>query len=134
MKRVVRANSDYRTHYIDLIERIRHDVDLDLMDEINDILLSYGASEDDSDREEGLYVTMADIAIRDAYDNILELVKKQDVAGNEFSKPETLLIDAGFKKQYVDSSEGSVEYFVKGNVGVVVTSPEEARALAKKLL
>ena len=131
-KAIKAATSKEREFYESQIEDMR--INSDMREQIDDILLEYGASEDDSDREEGLYVTMSNLALKQAYLEIMKISDERVTTEREFTAAEGLLIDNGFKSNYIDSSYGSVEYFIKGTVGVVLCSPEEAKSLAKKLL
>lgn len=133
MKKAIKATtSKEREFYENQIEDMR--INSDMREQIDDILLEYGASEDDSDREEGLYVTMSNLALKKAYLEIMKISDERVTTEREFSAAEGLLLDNGFKSTYIDSAYGSVAYFTKGIVGVVLCSPEEAKSLAKRLL
>lgn len=61
-----------REQYMDAIDQmIRLGRDEDLIEEI---LMKHGASEDDSDPDEGFFVTMSDSDIQAAYEEILDIV------------------------------------------------------------
>ena len=70
MKKMIHASNSRRAELIDLIEQIRIPADGDLADDIEEILSEYGASEDDSDPDEGFYATMSDEALEEAYEQI----------------------------------------------------------------
>lgn len=70
MKKRIYAGSSRRAELIDLIEQIRIPADDDLGHDIEEILAEYGASEDDSDPDEGFYATMSDKDLDEAYEQI----------------------------------------------------------------
>ena len=75
MRRLITASSNMtRKQYMDAIEDILNDTgNYDL---VESILYQHGAAEDDSDPEEGYYVTMSDIDIEDAYNEILSALSQ----------------------------------------------------------
>ena len=70
MKKRIYASKVRRTELIDLIEQIRIPANDNLSDDIEEILLQHGASEDDSDPDEGFYATMSDKDLDEAYEQI----------------------------------------------------------------
>ena len=44
------------------------------------------------------------------------------------------ILNKGFIENTVDSPYGSVSYFTKGSIGIIVCDDKEAKALAKNLL
>lgn len=74
MKRVMSAQSN-REFNINKITQLMRDTSHGVnIDTIEDILLSHGASEDDSDPSEGLFVSMSDEDIRQALYDIIDAI------------------------------------------------------------
>ena len=74
MKRVLGAQSN-REFIINKITQLMHDTSHGVsLDTIEDILLSHGASQDDSDPAEGLFAGMSDADIRQALYDILDAI------------------------------------------------------------
>lgn len=74
MKRVMSAQSN-REFNINKITQLMRDTSHGVnIDNIEDILLSHGASEDDSDPSEGLFVSMSDEDIRQALYDIIDAI------------------------------------------------------------
>lgn len=74
MKRVMSAQSN-REFNINKITQLMHDTSHGVsLDTIENILLSHGASEDDSDSSEGLFVSMSDEDIRQALYDIIDAI------------------------------------------------------------
>lgn len=74
MKRVMSAQSNREFNINKIMQLMRdasHGVNIDT---IEDILLSHGASEDDSDPSEGLFISMSDEDIRQALYDIMDAI------------------------------------------------------------
>ena len=121
-----------RQELINAIEELRKQASYDDRDEIETILYNFGASEDDSDPDEGFYITMRTADLREVYDRIAALVRGSE--DYQWLDAESELIRLGYSEKSVDSREGSVYYFTRGNIGIVLCSAEEAKSLAKSLL
>lgn len=66
-----------RIEYMDAIGDLIRD-NMQYIDTIESILDKYGASEDDSDPDEGYFVTMSDDDIRRAYDAIIDRLRENE--------------------------------------------------------
>lgn len=65
-----------RYDYMDAIENLQEQTRE--YEEIEEILYKYGASEDDSDPDEGYFVTMSDEDLKAAYEEILKILQDND--------------------------------------------------------
>ncbi len=120
-----------RSLYIDKIEALRDKFYDQYSDEIEEILLKHGASEDDNDPYEGFYATMNTDEIIAAYNEIKALVTDEDEAA--YAEIAGQLSGLGFRKSREDTSDGgSYEFFTKGGLAVVVMSEADARKIIRK--
>lgn len=92
-----------RASAIGAIEELRKDPRAEGKDDkIEKILLKYGADEDDTDPEEGLYASMYTNDIRNAYEDILDLLTKELV-------DVYVQVDSGWKLLYEQIPEDIAE-------------------------
>lgn len=98
-----------RNQYIDLIVNIMKE-NQDKVRDIEDLLLDYGASEDDSDPEEGLFSTMTDSDLRNAYEELSDLLEEEkDPEGYYLeltSRNHLNVYDTGWKDGYESAKYG----------------------------
>lgn len=120
-----------RSLYEDRIEALRDKFYDQYSDEIEEILLKYGASEDDSDPYEGFYVTMTTDELIAAYNKIKALISSDDEV--DYAEIAGQLTGLGFRKSGEDTSDGgNYEFFTKGKLAVVVMSEADARKIIRK--
>ena len=74
-----------RETYIKLISRL-YDENPEASDIIEDILVKYGASEDDSDPEEGLFSTMSYYDLFNAYNELSDKLQERSNPENYYNK------------------------------------------------
>ena len=98
-----------RNQYIDLIVNIMRE-NQDKIKDIEDLLLDYGASEDDSDPEEGLFSTMTDSDLRNAYNELSELIEEEKDPESYYleltARNHLNVYDTGWKDGYESAKYG----------------------------
>ena len=101
---------------------------VELLEKFDEILMKHNASEDDSS-DEGYFSTMTDENIKDCYKEL-----RQILGEDKYNDIINTILNKGFIENTVDSPYGSVSYFTKGSIGIIVCDDKEAKALAKNLL
>ena len=97
-------------------------------EKFEEILKRYNASDDDSS-DEGYFSTMTDENIKDCYKEL-----RQILGEDKYNDIINTILNKGFIENTVDSPYGSVSYFTKGSIGIIVCDDKEAKALAKNLI
>lgn len=124
-----------RDQLIDEIEEIRNDRKYDqFIGRIDGILDVHGASQDDSDPNEGFYVTMTTRDIAVALNEIHNLISTADKQADDFRNITDGIKKLGFREAYASGDGGDVVYYVKDDLGIVICDVEEARRIAYSFL
>lgn len=124
-----------RNQLIDEIEEIRNDRKYDkFIGRIDGILDAHGASQDDSDPDEGFYITMDTRDIAAAFNEIHKLISTVTEQEDDFRNIIDGIKNLGFHEAYASSNEGDVVYYVKDDLGIIICDAEEARRIAYSFL